>query len=146
MTEQISIDYNQLPEKLDDKLSKLDKAIRHLINLNEPNEIVNDATAFDIFSYIIQIITSKSFNEKYTNYLSFSNEETASLFGRIFLHFAENFDSLDYESNEIDPKKTTNASSLNDRKISILHNITLIVSNLTSSNMFVFGFFNQVIS
>jgi hypothetical protein len=143
MTEN-QIDYNQVPETLDDKLIKLEQAIKYLIDLNDPSEIIKDITAFEIFSYIIQIITSKSFNEKYTNYLVFSNAQTAVLFGNIFLYLAENIDLLDYESAELDIKNITNKSSLNEKKISIMHNITLIVSNLTSSNMFIFGFFNQV--
>jgi len=138
-----TIDFKLLPENLDDKLEKLKQAVEYLITIDDPNEVICSHVAYDAINYIIQIITSKSFNEKYNNYVAFSQTKTACFFAKLLLHYSEIIDTLNFSSSKADLKNIDSSSSLDERKIKILNHITLIIGNLTSSNMFIFGFFNQ---
>ena len=138
-----TIDFKLLPENLDDKLEKLKQAVEYLITIDDPNEVICSHGAYDAINYIIQIIMSKSFNEKYNNYAAFSQTKTACFFAKLLLHYSEIVDTLNFSSSKTDLKNIDSSSSLDERKIKILNHITLIIGNLTSSNMFIFGFFES---
>lgn len=126
------IDFKIVPTNNEDKIVKLKKAFKYLNRLREPSKIVSDLKAFEAIYYIKYLFNDdESFVEQNSNWQYFLKTKFDQLLVNLIYYLADSCDTFEINNKLKIYRNEINANAdLNERKITILDHLVVIINRL----------------
>jgi hypothetical protein len=119
-------------------LAKLEQAIKHLKDLNEPSIIMSKHSSYEAIFYITKVISYKS---DLIDFSLFTRLNCENMFGDLLLYLYESNKSYDFRKHKIAINEPNKKCDQNERYISILFYLLDIISIIMcESNHFRYQF------
>jgi hypothetical protein len=126
------IDFKQVPDEMQEKLKQFKKALAYILKVNDPNKIVDDQISYGAIFYLKYILNDdEHFIDQTKDWKFLSKSKFDPFLINIFNYLVGSCDEFVIEKIKIARSSHNLITDLNERRISILDYLIIILNKLS---------------